>query len=193
MLWIQLEALFEVISGAFEVLELQVNHSDLRVCFVVFGVQLDDDFEVPDGLVVLVELVQDLGEAEVRWHALGLQLDAVMEVLLGLLEAARVSELGRKVNACPKMRLVLQEHLLKVINRWLELLSFLVLASKVEMGLHDVLLEFAGNCQVQSNFVFLHGLLAEAAFVEDAGEDDVSFGLGVVDFEGLLQILLRLR
>lgn len=99
VLRIQLQALFEVVCGAFEVLLLEVDDANLAVRLVVIRVKVDGYLELLDRLRILFELVEDLSEAKMSWNRLRLKLAAVLEVFFGFLEVARVGQLRSQMDA----------------------------------------------------------------------------------------------
>ena len=79
-------------------------------------IELYDYFEVPNCCIVLVELVEYFGETKVTRNTFGLKFYAVTKVLFSFLKAPLVCKGCCEVNSCPKMLVILQKYLLKMID-----------------------------------------------------------------------------
>ena len=136
---IDLEAFLEEFSCFLEIVQLQINDTDLAISFIMIRIILIDILVMLQCILILVILVEDLSQTKMSRDALRLQLDAMSEVLLCFSEVTLIGELCSQVDARTKVRLVDEKALLEVVDCLFYFFFLFELATEVEVALAGVL------------------------------------------------------
>lgn len=83
VLWVDLKALLQIVCSLLQVLELEINNTDLSISLVVLIIILHNKFVVFERLMGQIVLMQDFTKTKVRWDTCGVELDAMFEILFG--------------------------------------------------------------------------------------------------------------